>query len=127
MTRRTEFDPMSSTATGEPATMRPFTAFDLALAFAEMLVAIFAPGEPGRGFFLRCATARQTGVCHEIFVGVERLFARCRLYARGCAVGQEAPALFVVVEIGDHDLVEHLLVHRRIEDRAQRFDPAVEI
>ena len=50
-----------------------------------------------------------------------------RLYATRGAVGQELPALLVVLEIGDHDLVEHLLVHGRVEDRAQHLDAAVEI
>ncbi len=31
------------------------------------------------------------------------------------------------LKFGDHDLVEHLFVHGRIEDRAQRLDAAVEI
>ena len=43
------------------------------------------------------------------------------------AVGQELPALLVVLEIRHHDLVEHLLMHGRIEDRAQHLDAAVEI
>ena len=49
------------------------------------------------------------------------------LDARRGAVRQELPALLVVLEIGDHDLVEHLLVHGRVDDRAQHLDAAVEI
>ena len=50
-----------------------------------------------------------------------------RLDALRRAVRQQLPALLVVLEICDHDLVEHLLMHGRIEDRAQRLDAAVEI
>src|SRR6516162_3577630 len=39
----------------------------------------------------------------------------------------EAPALLIVAQIGDHDLLEDLLVHGRVVDRQHRFDSAVEI
>ena len=80
-----------------------------------------------RGFFERFATARQARIGHEIFVGVERLFARRGLDAHRGAVRQEVPALLVVLEIRHHDLVEHLLVHGGIEDRTEHLDAAVEI
>ncbi len=55
----------------------------------------------GRRFFERFATARQTRIGHEVLMGVERLLARFgRLYARRSAVGQDLPALLVVLEIG---------------------------
>src|SRR5262245_40949644 len=60
-------------------------------------------------------------------MGVEKLFARGGLYARGTAVGQELPALFVVLEVRDHDLAENLLMHRGIENRAQNFDTPVQV
>ena len=43
------------------------------------------------------------------------------------AVRQDRPALLVVGKVGDHDLAENLLVHRRIEDRHHRLDPPVEV
>src|ERR1700690_1174478 len=81
----------------------------------------------GRRFLERFATARQTRICNEILVGVERFLARRGLYARGTAVRQELPALLVILEVCGHDLAEHLLVHGRIENRAQHLDPAAEI
>ena len=69
----------------------------------------------GERFFERFSTARQTRICHEIFVGVEGFFARRGLYARGTAIRQELPALLVVLEIGDHNLAENLFVHGGIE------------
>src|SRR4029077_18138487 len=43
------------------------------------------------------------------------------------AVGEELPALLVVLEVGDHDLVEHVLVHGRVDDRAENFDAPIQI
>src|SRR5215218_573321 len=76
---------------------------------------------PRRGEFLRAqhqprhgaaqfqgtATARKRRVGHEIVVGDERFLADRR--AAVGAVGGHDPALGVVLEVGDHDLVEHLL------------------
>ena len=42
-------------------------------------------------------------------------------------VGKKLPALLVILEIGDHDLVQDLLVDGGIENRTEYFDPAVEI
>src|SRR5690242_2048126 len=123
MTRRTEFEPMSMTATGGPWSRRPFGAATPRLTLARDL----ADEAARRGFFERFATAREARIGHEVLVGVERLLARGRLYARRGPVRQDLPALLVVFEIRHHDLAEHLLVHRGVEDRAQRFDAAVEI
>jgi len=60
-------------------------------------------------------------------MGVEEFLARGRLYARGTPIGQELPALLIVLEIRHHDLAEDLLVHGGIEDRAQHFNAPVEI
>src|SRR6185312_931924 len=90
------------------------------------LRAFEAPEEAERRFLERFATSGQARVGHEIFMGVERFLAQRRLYARRTAVGQELPALLVVLEIRYHDLPEHLLVHGRIEDRTQHFDSPVE-
>ena len=80
-----------------------------------------------RRLFERFPTTRKARICHKILVGVEELFARGRLYARGTAVGQELPALLIVLEIRHHDLTEDLLMHGSIEDRAQHFDAPVEV
>src|SRR5205814_6707930 len=81
----------------------------------------------GRGFFERFATAREARIGHEVFMGVEWLFARRGLDTHRGAVGQEVPALLVVLEIRHHDLVEHLLVHRGVENRAEYLNPAIEV
>src|SRR5882757_9020107 len=78
-------------------------------------------------FFERFATTRQARICHEVLVRVEGLLALGRSYPIRRAVWQQFPALLVVLEIRYHDLVEHLLVHGRIENRAQHLDAAVEV
>src|SRR5262249_46230167 len=50
-----------------------------------------------------------------------------RFYAIRGAVRQKFPALFIILEVSHHDLREHLLVHGRIENRAQDLDSAVEV
>src|ERR1700730_13744897 len=122
MMRRTEFEPISITATGGPRSSRPGAASPTRLG-------ALAPADEAAGgrFFKRFSTAGQAWIRHEIFVRIEGLLARCGLYARRGAIRQELPALLVILEIGHHDLVEHLLVHRRIEHRAQYLDAAIEI
>src|SRR5215510_9866517 len=111
------------TAIGGPLSRRPFaeaTSADERLRpFDEA-----AYKAARRRFLERFPTARQARIGHEILVGVEGFFARGRLYARGTAVLQELPALFVVLEIGDHNLAEDLLMHGGIENRTKNFDPA---
>src|SRR5687767_6596128 len=114
---------MSITASGGPWPSRPW-----ALCTAAPLRAFLPPRETARErVFERFATAGKTRIGHEVFLGVERLLAPGRFDTAGRAVGQEGPALLVVHEVGGHDLLEHLLVHRGIEDRAQRLDAAVEV
>src|SRR6266852_2816758 len=122
MIRRTEFDPMSMTATGGPRSSRP-------RAPCPARLGALAPANEAAGgrVFKRFSTAGQAWIGHEIFMGIERLLTGCGLYARRGAVRQELPALLVVLEIGHHDLVEHLLVHGRIEHRAEHLDPAIEV
>src|SRR3954451_22649488 len=110
---------MSMTAIGAPWCRRPWAK----LKGRDLSALAAARKATGRGLFERFATARKTRIGHEVFVGVERLFARRKLDTHRRAVGQEVPALLVILEIGHHDLVEHLLVHRRIENRAKHFDP----
>ena len=112
-TRRIEFDPMSITAIGGPWSSRPF-AEEMILderlrAFDE------AAYKAARWRFLeRFSTAGQTRIRHKILMGVERLFARSGLYARGTAIRQELPALLVVLEICHHNLTENLFVDGHI-------------
>src|SRR4029077_17113672 len=71
--------------------------------------------------FERAAPAGQRWVGHEVVVGDKRFLARVRT-----AVGtirRHDPALAVVLEVGDHDLVEHLLVHRRVLAGATEVSP----
>src|SRR5262245_38443904 len=132
---------MSITATGGPESMRPRArrvalaasrrafAAPAALASPTVLHALAPAREKtaGRRLLERFSTARQARIGHEVLVGVERLLARRARYAHGGAIGQDLPALLVVLEIGDHDLIEHLLMDGRIEDRAHDLDPPVEV
>src|ERR1035441_6171524 len=126
MTRRTEFEPMSMTAIGGPWSSRPLA--EVMIAWDRLRAVDEAADEAARRRFLeRFATARQARIGHEILVGVERFLARRGLYARGTAVRQELPTLLVVLEVWSNRLAENLLVHGRIENRAQHLDPTVEI
>ncbi len=49
------------------------------------------------------------------------------LQPRIAAVGVQDPALLIVDQIGDHHLVQHLRMNRRIFDRHHIFDPPIEI
>src|SRR3712207_1602817 len=82
---------------------------------------------PGARRLERLAAPGEARVRHEVLVRVERLLAGSRLDALARARAQYPPALLVVEEVRDHDLVEHLLVHGRVEDRQQGLDPAVEV
>src|ERR1043165_9477234 len=108
MTRRTELEPMSMTVIEFPTSSRPCAG---TVARERLTPLAAARKAAGRRLFERFATARQARICHEIFVGVERLVARRGLDTHRGAVGQEVPALLAVLEIRHHDLVEHLLVH----------------
>src|SRR3954453_805437 len=114
---------MSMTAIGAPWSSRPCAG----TPERELAALATAREAARRGFFERFATARETWIGHEVFVGVERLFARRGLDTHRGAVGQEVPALLIVLEIRHHDLVEHLLGHRRIENRTENPNPAIEI
>ena len=58
---------------------------------------------------------------------VERLFARHGGDPLARAVRHDPEALLVVHEIGFHDLIEHMLMHGRVEQGDQRLDPPVEV
>src|SRR4051794_7266942 len=112
---------MSMTATGGPGCSPPCAR----LSARGLTAPAPARKAAGRGFFERFSTARETRICHEVLVGVERLFARRGLDTHRGAIGQEVPALLVVLEIRRHDLVEHLFMYRGIENGTQHLDAAV--
>src|ERR1044072_975790 len=114
MTSRTELEPISMTATEWPTSSRPCAG---TIARDRLTALAAARKAAGRRLFERFAPARQARSGHEILMGVDRLFARRGLDTHRGAVGQEVPALFVVLEIRHHDLVDDLLVHGRVEDR----------
>src|SRR5882672_4027981 len=117
---------MSMTAIGGPWSSRPWAGSSTATR--RRLASIKPTDEAARRrFFERFATSRKTRIGHEIFVGIERFLSLRGFYAIRGAVGQKFPALLVILEIRHHDLLEHLLVHGRIENRAQHLHPAVEI
>src|SRR5260221_7748186 len=117
---------MSMTATGGPWSSRPWAGSSA--ASRRRLASIKPTDEAARRrIFERFATTRKARIGHEIFVGIEGLLPFRGFYAIRGAVGQEFPALLIILEIGHHNLLEHLLVHGRVEDRAKHLDPAVEI
>src|SRR5262245_30223546 len=59
------------------------------------------------------SASRETGIRHEVLMGIEGLLARGRAHALGGAVTEDAPALLVVLQIRNHDLIQDLLVHGR--------------
>src|SRR5947209_12118884 len=109
-TKRTEFEPISMTAIGGPWSSRPCAGSSSA---SRCRLASIKPTDEAarRRFFERFATSRQARIGHEIFVSIEGFLSLRGFYAIRGAVGQEFPALLVVLEVGHHDLLEHLLVH----------------
>ena len=117
---------MSITATGVPWSSRPFA--DATILGERLRAFDEAAYKAARWRFLeRFSTAGQARIRHKILVGVERLFARGGLYARGTAIRQELPALLVILEIRDHNLAENLFMHGSIENRTENLYAAVEI
>src|SRR3954467_12574042 len=113
------------TAIGGPWSRRPCASFT---AGRRRLRPVETAYEAARRRVIeRFAPTRQARIGHEIFVGVERLLALGCFYAIRGAVGQKFPALLIVLEVRHHDLIEHLLVHGRIEDRTQYLYPSIQI
>ena len=75
----------------------------------------------------RGAASGQARIAHEIILGAENLLIRRRDDALACSILQNRPALGIVEQIGEQDLLKYLLVQRRVEDSKQGFDTAVEI
>jgi hypothetical protein len=71
------------------------------------------------------ATTGKAGVGHEVGVGAGGSSARRN--AAVAAVGLEHPALRLVIEIGDHDLVQDLPMDGQVLDRHQRLDPTIQV
>src|SRR5262245_59294483 len=72
------------------------------------------------------ATARQTWIGHEIMVRAEWcVLARFDAMVIAHRVGH--PALHIVLEIRDHNLVEDLLVDGRVIDWDQHLEPPVHV
>ncbi len=125
-TRRSEFDPRSTTAmrptpgdeSGGPGRLRSGTG-------GRDLTARRRPGPPVWRPPQRLAAPGQARIGHEIGVGRKPLLVGRDPLVR--AVRREAPALQRVAQVGHHDLVEDLPVHGRVLDRHQRLDAAVEI
>src|SRR5712672_1408007 len=117
---------MSMTATGGPWSSRPWAGSSAA---SRRRLASLKPTDEAarRRIFERFATTRKTRIGHKIFVGIEGLLPLRGFYAIRGAIGQKFPALFIVLEMRHHDLLKHLLVHGRIENRAKYLHAAVEI
>src|SRR3954447_21875231 len=60
-------------------------------------------------------------------MSVEGFLAFGGMDAPARTVRQDIPALLVILQVGDHDLIQHLLMHGWIEDRTKRFDPPLEV
>src|SRR5665648_390576 len=117
---RTEFEPMSITATGARSLLTIIGRSALAGLDQAREARRHVPGE-------RRAAAGQAWIGHEIVLGAERLVVRRRRHTLGAAVGHHPPALQIVLEIRHHDLIEDLLVHCRVIDRHHGLYPAVKV
>src|SRR6185312_860431 len=74
----------------------------------------------------RGATARQTGVGHEIMMRAEwwvLAWFDTMIRARGV----RDPALHIVLEVRDHNLIEDLLMHGRVLDRQQGLETPIHV
>src|SRR5471032_1122830 len=113
------------TPTGGPSARRPWAKF---MGSGRGSYPLGPANETAWGrFFEGFSTAGQTRVGHEVFLGIERLLTVRGLNTDRRPIRQELPTLLVILEVCGHDLVEELFMHRRIENRAQHLDSAVEI
>src|SRR5689334_18159878 len=69
----------------------------------------------GAGGLEGFATTGQARIGHEILMGVEWFLALGGCDPTARAVRQHGPALLVVEQVGQHDLVENLLMNRRVD------------
>src|SRR6476661_3760317 len=77
--------------------------------------------------FERGATPREARIGHEIILCAERLLTLTYPDSLRASIRSDAPALHIILEVRDHDLVEDLLVHRRVLDRHHGLHAPVEI
>src|SRR3954451_10859095 len=73
----------------------------------------------------RFSAPGEARIGHEILVRVERLLAGSGLDPPSPARPKSPPALLVVEEFRNHDLVEHWLSPGRVQSRQQALDPPV--
>src|SRR5262249_45361230 len=71
------------------------------------------------------AAPGEAGIRHEVGVRAEGF--RPGTQTGIASIGFECPALHVVLQVRDHDLVEDLLMHGRVLDRYQAFDAVVAV
>src|SRR4051812_23650857 len=77
------------------------------------------------GLLERAAPTREAWIGHEEGMGAEPV--ELLGIAHVAPVGLHDPALRLVLEVGRHDLLEHLLVHGLVLDRYQCFDAPIQI
>src|SRR6202011_140745 len=68
----------------------------------------------GRVGLKRFSTSGQARIGHEVLMRVEGRLALLGDDPLRAPVGRHQPALLVVRKVGDHDLVENLVMHGRI-------------
>src|SRR5579872_1979335 len=83
--------------------------------------------ERTRQVFHLLPAPREAGVGHEVLVRRKGLRRIPTGNAAVSALGVHCPALRLVVDVGDHDLGQNLLVGGRVLDGYERFHPAVEV
>src|SRR5918994_6963110 len=116
---------MSMMASGRPTSSRPGARSSPVPG--EPSGARSSLGEGARARSLeRLATSGQARVGHEVLVRVERLLVPAGPDPLARAGGLYRPALLVVEEVREHDLIEDLLMHGRVDDRQQGLDAPVE-
>ena len=71
----------------------------------------------------RAATARQARIDHEIAMRGKSAFGKADAVILAVAVKQ--PGIGFIAQIGDHDLVEDLAMHRGIFDWHLMLHPAI--
>ena len=47
--------------------------------------------------------------------------------ARIAPFGVQDPALRIILQIGDHDLIQHLIMDGGVEDGGHHFDPPIQV
>src|SRR5262249_5551957 len=121
--RRTEFEPMSTTATGLRSLLWSMTS-RLVRASVRLDQA-----RKARRHVLgkRGAAAGQAWIGHEIVLSAERLLVLAGMEAFRASIGPHPAALQIVLEVRHHDLVENLLVHRWVENWHHGLDATVEV